>query len=151
MKQVYVECWPDGRLVSRLGFTKKFITHSKGKSKVLDRISKTTESLALVDEDPGKPKHPYEKKLVLKEEKSGIKLYKDHNKNRVLVLSIKLENWIISVCVSQKIDLQEFGLPSDPKHLKDTINQSLVKFGLLIDELLKQKNPAILQLKSWLQ
>ena len=151
MKQVYVECWPDGRLVSRLGFTKKFITHSKGKAKVLDRISKTSNSLALVDEDPGKPKHPYESKMVLKEEKSGIKLYEDHNNNRILVLSIKLEDWIISVCKSQKVDLQEFGLPSDPKHLKDIINQNLDKFGGLIDELLEQNNPAILQLKSWLQ
>ena len=34
MKEVHVECYPDGLLISKLGFTKKKIKHGFGKSRV---------------------------------------------------------------------------------------------------------------------
>jgi len=151
MKQVLVECYPDGKLVSKLGFKKREIFHYFGKSRVYSKLSKSSGHLAMVDEDPGVSIYTYEKKLKFKEEKFGIKLFLDSNNNKVLVLNVKLEDWILSACRSQKIDPNKFGLPSDSKHLKDTINHKLEKFGDLIEELLKQKNPAILQLKSWLK
>jgi hypothetical protein len=151
MKQVLVECYPDGLLVSKLGFKKREIFHYFGKSRVYSRLSKSSGCIAMVDEDPGVSIYPYENKLIFREEKSGIKQYSDSNKNKILILKIKLEDWIISACHSQKIDPNRFGLPTDPKHLHDKINQKLDKFDDLIEELKKQKNPAILQLKSWLK
>ena len=151
MKQVLVECYPDGLLVSKLGFKKREIFHYFGKSRVYTKLSKSSGCLAMVDEDPGISIYAYEKELKFREEKSGIKLYSDSNKNKVLILNVRLENWILSACSYHKIDPNKFGLPSDPRNLHDTINQRLDKFGGLIDELLEQKNPAILQLKYWLQ
>jgi len=151
MKQVLVECYPDGLLVSKLGFKKREVFHYFGKSRVYTKLSKSTGCLAMVDEDPGISIYTYEKNLKFKEEKYGVKLYSDSNGNKVLILCSRLENWILSACSNQKIDPINFGLPSDHKGLHDTINQKLDKLSSLIDELLKKKNPAILQLKSWLQ
>ena len=151
MKQVHIECNPDGLLVSKLGFKERYITHNSGKSRVYTKLSRTSSSLAMVDEDPGGPKHPYENRLIFNEEKEGIKLYSDSNKNKVLMLNVKLENWILSVCRSEKIDPEKFGLSSSPKQLHDNINNQLDKFSNLIDELISRKNSAIIQLKSWLR
>lgn len=151
MKQVHVECKPDELLVSKLGFTKKFITHHPGKSRVFHKLSKSESLLAMVDEDPGSAKTSYEKSLKFIEEKHGIKYYSDDRKNKVFVLAVKLEDWILNACKTQNINPDGFGIPSDPVHLHDVINQRLDKFETVTDELIRQKNPAILQLKSWLK
>ena len=104
MKQVHVECKPDELLVSKLGFTKKYITHHQGKSRVFHNLQKSISLLAMVDEDPGGPKSSYEKTLKFIEEKHGIKYYTDDNKNKVLILAGKLEDWILDACKLQKIN-----------------------------------------------
>jgi hypothetical protein len=151
MKQVHVECKPDELIVSKLGFSKKLITHHQGKSKVFHKLSKSRSILAMVDEDPGSSKTSYEKALLLIKVKHGIKYYSDKSENKVLILSGKLEDWIIALCNSAKIRPSDFGLPSKPNDLHNVINQRLDKFEKLTDELIRQKNPAIIQLKFWLQ
>ena len=151
MKVVLIECNPDGLLVSKLGFTKKLITHHQGKSRVFHKLSKSESLLAMVDEDPGSPKTSYEKSLNFVEEKHSIKYYSDIRKNKVFILNVRLEDWILNACKSQVINPADFGLPTKPKDMHDVLNQRLDKFGNLIDELVRQKSPAILQLKSWLK
>ena len=105
----------------------------------------------MVDEDPGSAKTSYEKSLKFVEESHGIKYFSDKSDNKVFVLSGKLEDLIIAVCNNAKIKPADFGLPAKPDDLHDIINQRLDKFGKLTDELIRQKNPEILQLKSWLK
>jgi hypothetical protein len=151
MKQVHVECKPDELLVSKLGFKKKLITHHQGKSRVFQKLSRSKSLLAMVDEDPGSAKTSYEKSLKFVEVKHGIKYFSDSEKNKVMVLSGELEVWILNVCHNANIKPAEFGLPAKHHELKAVINNRLDKLGNLIDELIRQKNPAILQLKSWLK
>lgn len=151
MKVVHVECRPDELFVSKLGFTKKYVTHHQGKSRVFHKLSRSKSLLAMVDEDPGSAKTSYEKSLHLVEESHGIKFFTDKSENKVLVLSGKLEDWIITVCNNAKIKPDDFGLPSKPNDLHDVINQRLTQFSKLTDELIRQNNPAIIQLKSWLK
>lgn len=151
MKQVHIECKPDELLVSKLSFTRKFITHHQGKSKVFNKLIKSESLLAMVDEDPGSVKTSYEKSLRLEEESHGIKYYSDTSDNKVLVLTGKLEDWIITVCSNAKIKPTDFGLPTKSNDLHDVINQRLDKFGKLIEELLRQDCPAVLKLKSWMK
>lgn len=61
MKMVHVECRPDEVLVTKLGFNKKRVKHHQGKSRVFHSLKQTKDQLAMVDEDPGSPGHPYEK------------------------------------------------------------------------------------------
>jgi len=150
MKQVHVECKPDQELVSKLGITRKFLTHHQGKSKIYTKLSKESGLLAVVDEDPGSTKTRYEASLKLIEEFEGIKFYTDPAGNIVLELKGKLEDWIIMACKKQKISILKYGLPEKPNDLHDVINYRLENFSRLIDDLIKEKNPAILKLKAWL-
>jgi len=150
MKQVHVECKPDQELVSKLGVTRKFLTHHQGKSKIFNKLGKNEGLLAVVDEDPGSTKTRYELSLKLQEELGGIKYYTDPSGNIVLELKGKLEDWIIMVCRKQKINILKYGLPEKPNDLHDVINYRLLNFSRLIDDLLKEKNPAVLKLKALL-
>ena len=150
MKQIHIECDPDELLVSKLGFTRKFVTHHQGKSRVFHALGKSKLQLAVVDEDPGSARIPFEKTLEYVEEFEGIKYFTDHSGNKIFILKGKLEDWIIFVCKQYKIQLSAFGLPDKPDDLHEVINQRLANFSKLIDEMIKQKNPAILKLKAWL-
>jgi hypothetical protein len=150
MSDVHVECKPDETLVRKLGVSRKSVTHHQGKSRVFASLKKNKEKLAMVDEDPMSPKTTYERSLKLTEQFGGLKYYQDGSGNRVIVLSGKLEDWIISICSKQKLDLNIFGLPKRPNDLHDIINQKLPKFQELLDELIKLKNPELLKLQEWL-
>ena len=150
MKQVHVECKPDELLVSKLGLTRKFITHHQGKSRIFSTLRINKGLLAIVDEDPGSANTRYEVSLKLKKEFEGIKFYTDQSGNIVLELKGKLEDWIIMVCRKQKINILDYGLPEKPNDLHDIINYRLPDFSRLIDDLIKEKNPAVLKLKTWL-
>jgi hypothetical protein len=150
MKQIHVECDPDELLVSKLGFTRKFVTHHQGKSRVFHALGKLKHQLAVVDEDPGSARAPFEKTLEYVEEFEGIKYFTDRSGNKIFILKGKLEDWIIYVCKQYKIKLSAFGLPDKPDDLHEVINQKLANFGKLIDEMIEHKNPAILKLKAWL-
>jgi len=150
MRKVHVECLPDETLVKKLGIIKKNVFHYTGKSRVFHNLKDTTNEIAMVDEDPGSPKTVYEKSLQLKEEVLGIKRYADNNNNTVLVLTIKLEDWIIKICKDAAIDITQFGLPEKPNELHDVINYRLSKFEKLIEHLENANNKSIHQLKNWL-
>jgi hypothetical protein len=150
MKQVHVECLPDEALIKRLGFTRKSVIHHAGKSRVFKKLESLTNQLGMVDEDPGSVKTSYEKNLVFVEESQGIKLYQDEAGNKVVILKIKLEDWIISQCRTSGINMRNFGLPDKPNDLHDVINQRIIQFEKLIDHLLENNNAGIVQLKNWL-
>ena len=146
MKEVHVECKPDELLVSKLGIPRKSITHHFGKSKVFNTLSKKGNQLAIVDEDPGGPRHPYENSLRFIEKTEGIKYYSDNSNNKVFVLSVKLEDWIVWICNKQKIKLSVFNLQDNPNKLHSEINSKLKDFGSLIVSL-RPSTP--LAIRSW--
>ena len=150
MKQVHVECKPDELLVSKLGFTKKLVTHHQGKSRVFSALGKINNQLAMIDEDPDSVKTSHEKDLKFIKESEGIKYFTDKSGNKILVLKDKLEDWIISASRQHKIMLSEFGLPEKSDDLHDVINQKLSNFEKLLDEMIAKNNPAIIKLKTWL-
>lgn len=150
MKEIHVECKPDEIFVLKLGFTRKFITHHPGKSRIFHKLSKSKNHLAIVDEDPGSAQTTYQKGLNLIEEYEGIMFYKDNSGNKVFVLQGKLEDWIINTCKRYKIKLSDFNLPETREELHDVINHRLARFEELMDHLIKLKNPALKKLKSWM-
>ena len=150
MKDVHVECNPDEVLVKKLGVSRKRITHHQGKSRVFKACQKKNNLLALVDEDPGSHRTPYENTLTLEEQYQGISYYKDRSGNEIFILNGKLEDWIISICQESKVEIATFGLPGRPNDLHDVINQKLDKFAVLLDALLEAGSPALVRLRSWL-
>ena len=148
---LHVECLPDETLVKKLGFTRKQVEHHDGKSRVFAALKKHQNQVALVDEDPGSSTTSYEDNLTTRESAFGITVKIDtKGHNRILILKVKLEDWIIAACSNSKIQISEFGLPSRPNELHDLINYRLPAFERLIDELLKRDNPNLLKLSEWL-
>jgi len=148
---VHVECIPDETLLKKLGFVRKQIRHHNGKPLVFGYIRKKTNQVAMVDEDPDSPKHPYEFTFSLQKEKCGIKYFLDRERNNhVLVLKGKLENWIIESCRTDNIDPRKYNLPIKPNDLHEVINNRLKNFENLLSTLIESNNEAILTLKKWL-
>jgi len=151
MKEIHVECLPDEALVKKLGYTKKKITHHSGKAKVFGKLKKSTNLIAMVDEDPNSPQSSYEKRLVLLNEEYGVKVYKDNLGNKIITLKVKLEDWLINACKISKIKLSTFGLPSNANDFHDVNTHKIPNLERLIDELLLKENPAMLRLKEKLK
>lgn len=148
MKHIHIECLPDEHLIKKLGFTRKFITHHQGKSKVFHVINKCENQIAMVDEDPGSAKTSYEKSLKFIEDVDGISCFSDKSGNRIFVLKGKLEDWIINICKREKINLSKFGLSADGDSLHEEINNKLSNFDKLLAELEENKCSSINTLKS---
>ena len=119
-----------------------------GKAKVFDKLKKSTNLLAMVDEDPGSAKSTYEKELIFIEEVHGVKVYKDNSDNKIVVLKVKLEDWIINACKQSNIDISKFNLPIKANDLHSIINSKLSNFDKLVSKLLSKNNPSILKLKE---
>jgi len=148
MSEIHVECLPDETLLKKLGFSRKQITHHTGKSRVFYQLTKSKNIVAMVDEDPKSPKTSHEKTLIFIKEQDGIMIYTDQFKNRIIILEVKLEDWVIALCKKYEVNILKFGLPDKPNDLHDKINQHLPKFEKLIDSLLVKNNPALLFLKE---
>jgi len=156
MIMVHLECKPDELLVMALGISRKQITHHSGKSRVYGALQKNSNAIGLVDEDPdpGSPKYTYENDLMLIEEKFGVKRFADKKRsNTVLVLKIKLEDWLISAGKVSGIDItkQPYNLPGHGNDLHKVINDRFPVYQKLLDDLLAKNNKPLLTLKEWLK
>jgi len=147
---IYVECDPDKALVSILGVPRKEIFHAGGKGNVCVRLSKTTDSKGLIDEDPESPQLGYLKKLKscsAEYTKYNIKLLSDEKfRNSVIVLSPRLENWILEAAKEAGMNMEEYGLPNNANNLHKVINIKLESFKKLIEEM-KQKSKMLKRLE----
>ena len=142
MRYMLVECNPDKLLVKKLGVPKKSIIHAGSKSEVCKRLEKKmTNSVGLIDEDPFSVQPRYIRKLKVLEnpQRFGIKVLFDEEKNNsIIVLSPRLEEWIIEASREARIDLEKYKLPRDGNTLHKVINSNLSKFENLLDELINK-------------
>jgi len=142
MIYILVECNPDKLLVKKLGVPKKSIIHAGSKSEVCKRLEKKmTNSVGLIDEDPFSVQPRYIRKLKVLEnpQRFGIKVLFDEEKNNsIIVLSPRLEEWIIEASREARIDLEKYKLPRDGNTLHKVINSNLSKFENLLDELINK-------------
>lgn len=148
---IYLECEADKTLVSALGIPRKEIKHMFSKGNVCNRLEKSKNSKGLVDEDPLSPQPSYIGKLRPISNKHGIKLLLDEkNQNYLIVLCPRLEDWVLNVTIEAKIDLLNYGLPSDPNKLHETLNIKLDKFKDLIDKI-NQKSEMLKTLEGFIK
>lgn len=136
MSLLYVECHPDTVLVRTLGIPKREIRYVHSKGNVCNRLSKSRDSVGLIDEDPNSAQPNYLKTLKLVEEKHDLRLLADKNNNRVVVICPTLESWIVVASREAGISLKKFNLPDDPYKLHQHVNLKLDKFEQLIKELI---------------
>ncbi len=149
---VFVECNPDKLLIQKLGVPKRKIVHAGSKSEVCKRLSRSVSSIGVVDEDPFsiQPRYIGKLKTIEDSQKLGIRVLLDEgNNNFVIILSPRLEEWIIEASKEAKITMSKYGLPRDGNKLHKVINSNLDKFEKLLDELIN-KSEKLLALKRYL-
>ncbi|MCU0346354.1 MAG: hypothetical protein MUC59_05405 [Saprospiraceae bacterium] len=108
-------------------------------------------SKGMVDQDPGTSQPEYIEKLRLTEEKHRIRIYyESKRKNKVIMLSPRLEEWLIFTTQSAGLKMSDFGLSEKGNELHREINGRLQAVQKLIEKLLEVKSDGMLFLKQHL-
>lgn len=147
---LFVECKPDYELVISLASVPiKKVEHAGNKSGVLKKLVRRRgtpnyeNSIGMIDEDPLSTQPPDLEKFreieYLERYKIRILHYRWLN-NRLLVLCPKLEEWIVEAAREARINLNDYGLPSDPRKLHEVINLGIKRFRELVEDLMNQSN-----------
>jgi hypothetical protein len=153
---IYTECNPDTALVKFLGIPKKQVIHLQGKPEVCKQLEKREYWKGMIDEDPFSVQ-PYSYLNKLQEATGlltvfGLKVLHDATKNNdLIVLSPKLEGWILKAAKDAKIDIKQYNLPEDEEKLRDELKlKNLAKFEKLVNDL-KEKSEMVKALERLLK
>lgn len=140
---IYVECKPDVTLVKTITkISNKEVIHAGNKPEVCKQLRNQTNCVGLVDEDPGssKPCSMSEMRLEKEIDEINVKIFSDKNRNRLIVLCPKLEEWVLGCVKETKIEIEKYNLPNNAKKLHEVININLKSFKDLINDLLKHSH-----------
>jgi len=140
---IYVECKPDRVLIQTL--TGREVEHLANKSAVFRVLQQKNNNIGIVDEDPNSPQPPYLRKMKLVKKQNNVTLYRDANRNKVIILSPRLEEWILEAVRQEKIQISNFGLPEDPNQFSHIVNFNIGKFQQLLHQLKQNKRLSTLR------
>ena len=146
---LFVECKPDETLAFALGVARRDIDHALGRARVCAQLSRHKGVTGMVDEDPGTVTPTYLKLLTEQRWEHGIRVLLDETrKNRMIVLSPRLEEWLVQTTKSAGLKMTDFGFESDNGlQLHAEINERLESLQRLIEALLTAKSPRLLRLQ----
>ena len=154
---ISVECFADEKLVQLLlSKSEPNILHMSGKGNIFNYLHKNTtvSATGLVDEDPESTQPRRFRNDYQEIETEGmIKLFrhKDKNNIRVISLSPRLEEWIISRANAAGINLSKYSLPDNGEKLHDKFRYDKdPNYELLINKLLEIQDHEVIILKKWL-
>lgn len=148
-----VECYADELLITMLGVAKKDLRHEANKSEVLKALTNKKEQIlnrmkskqkkgynrfvGIIDEDPETNQPNILKSFKEKESFGSIKVLENSSGEKVIIISPRLEDWLISRAEFNKLNLNKHKIPKTGKELHKT--DSLKKIGILIDLLNNDK------------
>ena len=147
-----VECLPDEALIRLVSpRTVIRIRHRSGKPEVLKYVRRFEDSVGLIDEDPSSIQPPLYDQLIEQETRHDLGLTRSRfsNGNAVVILSPRLEEWVLTDCRHNGINPELYGLPRDPEAFHDLVNQRLDNFKRLVSDLMHNSG-RLQRLSSWL-
>lgn len=150
---LFVECKPDETLAFALGISRREIEHALGRASVCAQLSRRRSATGMVDEDPGAAPQPYMRSLAEKRWEHGIRVLVDNERNnRIVVLSPRLEDWLVQTAKEAGLRMTDFGFTSDNGvQLHGEINQHLGSVQRLVEALLAAESRRIARLQSLLK
>jgi hypothetical protein len=150
---LFVECKPDETLAAALGLARRDLDHAGNRAGVCLQVSRKTETIGMIDEDPGAARPHYMKALAETPMEHDIRvLFDSQRKNRLIVICPRLEEWLVQSAKSSKLKLTDFGFESDTGvALHREINHRLENVKRLAEALLSARNPRILRLQELLK
>ncbi|MEX0569172.1 MAG: hypothetical protein Q6363_008455 [Candidatus Njordarchaeota archaeon] len=143
---IVVECKPDKELalwvIRKINIRTKIIhrAHKGGKGMVLDFVRKISGVLAIIDEDPGTPRHPLYAELKPIYHSRYLNVYEyTKNNNIILELRPRLEGWLLAVMgeAKQRImpikdeDLLHLKLSAKPRQIIEILEKTRDKSRIL--------------------
>lgn len=153
---ISVECNADEKLVKLLLSEEVETLHQNGRGNILNYLRKksTMSGIGLIDEDPGSA---HTRDFVSSYEEvecvGNVRRFyrKDNNDITVIMLSPRLEEWIISRASDSGIKMSDYSLPDDGIKLHDRYHyEKEDNFTSLINKLIELKDKEILTVKKWL-
>ena len=150
---LFIECKSDETLAFALGVPRRNIEHALGRASVCGQLAKRTGVVGMVDEDPDAIAPLYLRNLEEQNRKNGVRVLLDKERNnRVIILSPRLEEWLVQATKSAGLKLTDFGFESDNGvQLHSEINQRLGSLEKLVKALLEIKSPHLLRLQTLLK
>jgi len=149
---IYLECYADKTLVRTLGIPRKEIVHAGSKGDVCKGLRKSENSKGLVDEDPWSLPPRYVTELKPHSKAQNVELLFDQTRrNHLIVLSPRLEEWILKAAKEVGISPLDHGLPEDVDKLKKLSMTKLKNFENLIKDIIKQKSVMLKTLERFLK
>jgi len=147
---LYVECKPDETLALALGVLRRDLEHALNRPGVCNQLARRRETIGMVDEDPNSPAPTYMKQFEERSWEHGIRLLHDPERhNRLVVISPRMDEWLVQTARSAGIKMTDFGFESDSgRLLHGEINRRLENVKRLGLTLLSARNPRILRLQS---
>ena len=151
--RVYIEGITDQALPEALGVADRSIIALGGIGNVVNKVAKEIRSIGIIDEDPGYPKPSSFGQFFLDDnaKQHNLKFYRHKsNNNLLIVLSPKLELWILRVAKLAKIDITKYHLSNKPNHLRIDLRGSNARNYLkkFVAYLISQNNATILYLQD---
>ena len=152
---MYIEGVTDQALPEALGVANRSIISLGGIGNVINKVAKEAPAIGIIDEDPGYPKPSLFGQFYLDHDarQHKLKFYRNSiNSNLLIVLSPKLEPWILSVARLAKVDITKHGLSNKPDQLRVSLrnNNAQNQLSRLFKHLVDQNNATILYLQDTL-
>ncbi len=116
--KILVKCFPDEALLRILGVPRKQVLHERSKGRIITRLRTPSNTMGMVDEDPGSAQHQDLRNYRQLEAREGLRLLtRQSGGQRLIVLCPRLEEWLIQRAKASRIKPGDFGLPGNPSHL----------------------------------
>lgn len=149
---IAVECYLDYYIVSELGVRHSDISHEAGKGGVLRSLRKGLANLGIIDEDPESYQPRDMANYVEITNIEGLKLLKRTSEPHtfLIVIPIRLEDWLLIRAQKARIDPQTYGLPNNPSKLHDFPHIEKVPNFQPFWRELKKVDPIFITLRDWL-
>jgi len=153
---ISVECNADEKLVKLLLSEEVKTLHQGGRGNILNYLRKksTMSGIGLIDEDPGSAHtRDFVTSYEVVESVGNVKRFsrKENNNITVVMLSPRIEEWIISRAIDSGIKMSDYSLPDDGIKLHGRYHyEKEENFTLLINKLVDLEDKEILTLKKWL-
>ena len=150
------ECYIDSCLIEvLLNANRDHVNHQKGNGTVAremkGRFAKNF-CVGIIDED--RRQLDYLKEFNMEVDAGNLKLWKHKSwPQYVIQVCPVIEDWILSICEKENINLSDYGLPAElsdfKKQTKKVASKHDQRFIKLFRELLKRDDESVLQLRSW--